>query len=91
MFVIVCYDIADECRLRRVAREAENFGTRVQKSVFECRIDDAALAELQQRIAHLIDPLADQVRYYRLCQKDVEAIVFDGPGSVTADWVYGIV
>ena len=91
MFVVVCYDIADERRLRRVAREAENFGTRVQKSVFECHVDVAHLAEMQQRIARLIDPLADEVRYYRLCPKDVEVIVFDGPGEVTTDWEYGIV
>ena len=91
MFVVVCYDIADERRLRRVAREAENFGTRVQKSVFECHVDGAQLAEMQQRIAQLIDPLGDQVRYYRLCPKDVEVIVVDGPGAVTTDWEYEIV
>ena len=44
MLVIVCYDVntedrAGRRRLRRVARACEGMGQRVQKSVFECRID----------------------------------------------------
>jgi CRISPR-associated protein Cas2 len=37
---MVCFDVSDEHRLRRVANELENFGQRVQRSVFECWLDD---------------------------------------------------
>ena len=38
-----------------------------------------------------IDPVADKVRYYRLCEKDVAAIQFDGPGTLTADRDYEVI
>lgn len=35
---LVCYDIRDDARLRRVARLLEGYGERVQYSVFRCRL-----------------------------------------------------
>lgn len=45
MFVLVTYDVSTVTpegrrRLRRVARVCENFGQRVQFSVFECNVGD---------------------------------------------------
>ncbi len=53
MFVLVCYDITDDRRRYRVASELENFGCRVQYSVFECHLEEPQLQELQAR---LLDP-----------------------------------
>lgn len=91
MFVLVSYDIADARRLRRVAREMENFGIRVQRSVFECYLDDERLQELQKRLARKLDIHADKVRYYALCGRDVAGVVIDGVGSLARDWDYRIV
>jgi CRISPR-associated protein Cas2 len=82
---VICFDVSDPRRLYRVARELGNFGVRVQKSVFECYLRDDELARLQKRLAKHIDANEDQVRYYFLCGKDVEAVTVDGPGSVTRD------
>lgn len=68
--VIVAYDVAHPGRLRRMARLCEQFGTRVQKSVFECWIDGSALESLQRQAARIVDPRQDRVRYYRLCGND---------------------
>jgi len=84
MFV-VCFDVCDDKRLRRIARELGNFGVRVQKSVFECHLDDSELTDLQQRLAQLLDEQEDNVRYYPLCPKDVGAVLIDGPGRVSFD------
>ena len=83
--VVVCFDVCNNRRLYRVARELANFGVRVQKSVFECHLNQTQLADLQQRLAQWIDENEDQVRYYFLCAKDVDLIVIDGPGHVTLD------
>ena len=83
--VIVCFDVSCDRRLRRVSRELGNFGARVQRSVFECHLEEGQLDELKRRLARLIDEDGDHVRYYPLCQKDVDAVVVDGPGAVTAD------
>lgn len=91
MFVLVCYDIANSRRLRRVAREMQNFGTRVQRSVFECYLDESRLHELQHRLAGMIDIHSDKVRYYTLCGRDLAGVVIDGSGTLTRDWDYRIV
>ena len=83
--VVVCFDVRDNKRLYRVARELGNFGARVQKSVFECHLNEEQLGELQQRLAKWIDADQDQVRYYFLCPKDVDRITIDGVGQVTFD------
>lgn len=71
MLVIVCYDVNTETRegcrrLRRVAKACEGIGQRVQKSVFECRIDLPQMEELERRLLALINPLTDSLRLYRL-------------------------
>ena len=71
MMVLITYDVNTETeagkkRLRKVAKECENYGQRVQNSVFECLIDLARLKQLQSRLVKLIDPKKDSLRYYYL-------------------------
>ncbi len=40
MLRIVAYDIVSASRLRRVARVCTDYGVRVEKSVFECRLSN---------------------------------------------------
>ena len=88
---VICFDVTDRRRLYLVARELVNFGVRVQKSVFECYLTDQELVELQKRLAKCIDADQDQVRYYFLCNRDVQAAFVDGPGEVTDDPEYIII
>jgi CRISPR-associated protein Cas2 len=71
MLVIVCYDVNTETRagrrrLRRVAKVCESVGQRVQKSVFECRIDLAGLEDLERRLLREVDLTVDCLRLYRM-------------------------
>ena len=71
MLIIVCYDVSTETaagrrRLRRVAKVCESTGQRVQKSVFECRVELAGFEELERRLLLEIDPAQDCLRLYRL-------------------------
>ena len=71
MLVIACYDVNTETRagrrrLRRVAKVCEGSGQRVQKSVFECRVDLAGFEELERRLLAEIAPEQDCLRLYRL-------------------------
>ena len=54
MLIVVCYDIAEDLRRRRVSDELENFGGRVQDSVFECHLEEGQLKELQEWLAGII-------------------------------------
>ena len=71
MMVLVTYDVNTETeagkrRLRKVAKQCQNYGQRVQNSVFECIIDTARLKLLQAALEKLIDPEKDSLRYYYL-------------------------
>ena len=69
--MLVTYDVATKDaagrrRLRRVARLCQDYGQRVQYSVFECQVDPAQWVALRDRLCAAIDPAADSLRFYRL-------------------------
>jgi CRISPR-associated protein Cas2 len=71
MMVLITYDVNTETgagrrRLRQVSKKCQDYGQRVQNSVFECLIDPAQLKELQVVLLKIIDPDVDSVRYYYL-------------------------
>ncbi len=71
MLVLVTYDVslADSSgvrRLRRVAKQCQNYGVRVQNSVFECRIDAAQYVRLKHLLEKEIDSEKDSIRFYSL-------------------------
>jgi CRISPR-associated protein Cas2 len=71
MMVLVSYDVStrDEAgrrRLRRVARLCENYGQRVQNSVFECLVDPSQWVVLRGGLVSEADPGQDSLRFYFL-------------------------
>jgi CRISPR-associated protein Cas2 len=71
MMVLVTYDVNTETpagkrRLRRVAKVCENFGQRVQNSVFECLLDPAEWVVLRSRLLEAADQGSDSLRFYFL-------------------------
>ncbi len=93
MLILVCYDVSTESaagrrRLRRVAKVCEAVGQRVQKSVFECRVNQMEFEELERKLLDEIDQLEDCLRLYRLTEPydsrvkeygRFKAIDFEGP------------
>ena len=71
MMVLITYDVnitseGGARRLRRIAKLCENFGQRVQNSVFECLVDPAQWADLRHKLEREIDVERDSLRYYFL-------------------------
>lgn len=71
MFVLITYDVNTETdkgkkRLHQVSKHCQNYGQRVQNSVFECVIDPALFKQMQERLEEIIDPSKDSLRYYFL-------------------------
>lgn len=93
MLIIVTYDVSTESkegrrRLRRVAKLCEGMGQRVQKSVFECRINQMQYEELERSLLAEIDEKEDCLRLYRLTEPvelhikeygHFRAVDFEGP------------
>lgn len=67
MFFLVAYDIADKRRLKKVAKLMEAYGTRVQRSVFECDLSQTMLTVLVYQLKAIIKPRWDRVHVYRFC------------------------
>ena len=93
MLIIVTYDVSTETRagrrrLRRVAKVCEGIGQRVQKSVFECQVNDVQYEELVRRLLAEIDETEDNLRLYRLTEPteihikqfgNFRSVDFEGP------------
>lgn len=76
MVVLVTYDVSTETkegrkRLRRIAKACEDFGQRVQFSVFECKLDGALWAQLKAKLLDLFEPSEDSLRFYFLGADDI--------------------
>jgi CRISPR-associated protein Cas2 len=91
MFLVIAYDITDDDRRRKVSETLENYGKRVQESVFECHLTPVQREELEGRIMALIDAVEDNVRYYRVCQDCVAQTTVVGPVPLTTDPDYYLV
>ena len=73
MLIIVTYDVSTETRegrkrLRRVAKICEGTGQRVQKSVFECKVNLMQYEELERMLLAESDEKEDNLRLYRLTE-----------------------
>ena len=93
MLVVVTYDVSTETaagrrRLRRVAKVCESTGQRVQKSVFECQVDEMQLEQLERALLAEIDETQDNLRFYRITESAhlrvkqygvFRAVDFEGP------------
>ena len=58
-----------KARLRKVAKQCVNYGTRVQNSVFECVMDAVKCRKVKQILEDIIDKEKDSLRFYYLGDK----------------------
>ena len=71
MMVLVSYDVNTQDaegrkRLRQIAKACENWGQRVQFSVFECLVEPAQWAALKAKLLAVMDDKKDSLRFYFL-------------------------
>ncbi len=71
MFVLITYDINTTTkegrkRLRTVAKICQNYGQRVQNSVFECKVNEGQFRSIKHQLDETINHEKDSLRFYRL-------------------------
>jgi CRISPR-associated protein Cas2 len=71
MLVLVSYDVQTTSpggtkRLRRIARACQDYGQRVQFSVFECEVAPDQWTFLRARLVGEMDATCDSLRFYFL-------------------------
>jgi CRISPR-associated protein Cas2 len=71
LLVLITYDVsttstAGQRRLRQVSKVCQNYGQRVQNSVFECVVDGTQFTVLKLKLLDIIDKDQDSLRFYQL-------------------------
>lgn len=80
MYILITYDVQTESasgqkRLRKVARLCQDYGQRVQNSVFECVLTEVQLTELKNKLLHTMDTQSDSIRIYFLNRNENRRII----------------
>ena len=75
MYILITYDVdtiseTGQKRLRQVAKACQDYGQRVQNSVFECEVTEAQFTLLKSRIESIIDEKLDSIRFHFLRRND---------------------
>ena len=64
---LTCFDISDDRYRRKAGNILEEYGLRVQRSVFEISVESVQeLEALRERLQRWLEP-GDDLRFYHLC------------------------
>ena len=81
MLHLVAYDIRTPKRLRLVAKTCQDFGIRVEYSVFECDLSEDHFQTFCTSLQNIIDPDEDCILAYKICGSCVAKM--ESMGAVT--------
>jgi len=81
---LIAYDIRDPKRLRHVARKLEAHGSRVQYSIFRCRLNRQTLEKLRWELAEIMDPV-DSLLVIPICGQCASKVPIHSTSDQT-DW-----
>lgn len=85
MLIVISYDIIADKKRNRLAKRLKDFGTRVQKSVFEADVTEKELKKLKQSLGLVKLDKHESIRVYQLCEACKTRIQIWGEGKVTED------
>ena len=63
---LICYDICNDKRLRKVFQIMRGYGDHLQYSIFECQLGTVDLARCRAELAKIIHHEEDQVLFVNL-------------------------
>ena len=81
-FVLIVYDISNDRRRTKLHNLLLDYGTPVQYSAFECRLNDKDLTKLKNAIKRIVRPRKDNLRYYSLCANCVDRMESSRPAEI---------
>jgi CRISPR-associated protein Cas2 len=87
-FLVISYDISDDKRRLKVMKTLQDYGARVQYSVFECRLLPNQVEKLKRSLRPFVREANDSIRFYYINLIDVGRIEVLGSGGVTQDHTF---
>lgn len=85
MFVMISYDVVEDKKRLKLMKFLKDYGSRIQKSVFECNLSPKTYDQVKSGVEGIINKRKDRVRYYRICKGCVDKVEISGWGEVTED------
>lgn len=85
MQYIICYDISDDRRRSHVSSLLQDFGTRVQESVFVAHLDQELVERMMERLTRAVDLDWDKVHVFQQCGACEKGTVVIGQGELVHD------
>jgi CRISPR-associated protein Cas2 len=85
MFVMISYDVVGDSKRLKLMKLLKDYGTRVQKSVFECNLSPDLYSRVRNEVEKIINKRKDRVRYYTICGNCQDKIEIYGWGEVTEE------
>jgi len=82
---LISFDISKNNIRRYVVKLLVANGDRVQKSVFECLLNDKQYINMKNKLDKLIDKDTDSIRYYFFCNNCKDNISISGQGNYTCE------
>lgn len=82
-FIVVAYDISNDKRRTRLHKALRRFGEPVQKSVFECLLNNELNKEMRKRAGSICQNPEIELRYYELCAACRKKVRSLGCGETT--------
>jgi CRISPR-associated protein Cas2 len=82
---LVCYDVREAKRLRRVAKHLEGYGERMQYSIFRCWLGGVQMQRLKWELTELLEP-EDDLMFIPLCSRCVAGLEVAHSASKRPDW-----
>jgi CRISPR-associated protein Cas2 len=70
MYFVVCYDIEDDKQRDKLATLLNNYGVKVNYSVYEIKIEKRELKKLVKKILQIVDK-SNSVRFYNLSKDTI--------------------
>ena len=86
-FTIIAYDISNNRKRQKVAKFLEQYGSRANKSVFECFITPKQTTEIKLKIEKLINKQTDTILFYTLCKNCIKNITTLGNDFMEYDTI----
>lgn len=83
---LVCYDVRNAKRLRKVAKHIEGYGSRLQYSVFRCWLSHEQMQKLRWELTERFVTAEDDVMFIPLCSRCVEGLAVAHSATKLPNW-----
>lgn len=77
MHYVIAYDTPDDKRRNKIVKIIDDFGSRVQFSVFEAILENDLIERMKDKLGKIINEKEDSIKIYKLCgncEKNIEAL-----------------